>query len=67
MQAQVAHDRADDGILGELAARLHIRRAHRHHTVAVYQATLFIHCDQAVGVAVKRQANVRPAFPDCRL
>ena len=63
-KAQIRHDRADDRILFELAARLHIRRADGHHEVAVDEVALVVDRKAAVRVAVERDARVEVVFLD---
>ena len=57
-KAEVRHDGANDAVLIQLTAALHIEAADCHDEVAVDDFAVFVHGKAAVGVAVKRDARV---------
>src|SRR6476661_5642265 len=61
LEPQVGHDRRDDRIAPKLAPRLQPERDQSHELVPVDLLTLFVDDDQAVRIAVERQANIGAA------
>ena len=61
-EAEVGHDRADDSILVELAARLHVQRADGHDHIAIDFVAVLVHHQAAVGVAIEGHAGVEAVF-----
>ena len=59
-QAGVAHHRGHQGFFGERFLREHVQRGDGHDVVAVNQRAGFVAEQHAVGVAVVRDAEVRP-------
>ena len=63
-QAGVAHHGADQGFFGQRFLREHVERGDGHDVVAVNQLPVFIAQQNAVGVAVVRDADVRLVLDD---
>ena len=57
LEPQVRHHRRHDRLLRQLPAREHARRQDRHDLVAVDDVPLLVGQDQAIGVAVQRDAQ----------
>ena len=58
IQAHIAHNGRDDLLLAEYSAVAHIFAADIKNMVAGYDVTLFVHRKTAVGVTVKREADI---------
>ena len=63
-KAEVGHDRRDDRAAAKLAATLQVQGDKRHHLVAVDDPALLVDDDEAIGVAIQRDADVRAACDD---
>ena len=63
-QTGVAHHGGDQGFFGERFLRQHVQRGDGHDVVAVDQRAVFVAEQDAVGVAVVRDAQVRLVFDD---
>ena len=59
-QSGVAHHGRDQGFFGQGFFRDHVKRGDGHDVVAVNQFSIFVAEQNAVGVAVVRDADVRP-------
>jgi hypothetical protein len=64
VQAEVAHHRGDQRVLGELAGVPHGDGQHGHDVVAVDDPAVGVHRQAAVGVAVVRNAQVGAVLAD---
>ena len=64
VQADVGHDRRNEAAAPQAASFLHRVGADCHHLVTVNNAALFVYGQTAVGVAVKRNAEVVAACFD---
>jgi len=58
MKSEVTHDRGDNRILSQLAARLQRQRAHREDLVTVDDLAVCIDGKAAIGIAVVGNAQV---------
>ena len=61
-EAGVAHDGGDERLLGERALRDHVQRGDGHDVVAVQKAAGLVAEDDAVGIAIVRDAEVGAVF-----
>ena len=61
---EVRHHGGDHARLGQSALVAPALGDHRHHLVAVDQAALLVDQDHPVGVAVERDADIRPHLAD---
>ena len=59
LKPKVGHHGRDHGIALEVAAALQAERDQRHELIAVDHLPLLIDNDQAIGVAIEREADVR--------
>ena len=59
LEAEIGHHRADDARLGEQAILRPAFRDHGQELVAVDQMTVLVGDDDAIGVAVERDADIR--------
>ena len=59
VEAEIAHYRGDERFLGQLVALEEIEADDGQHFVAVEEGAGFIAADQAVGVAIVREADLR--------
>ena len=64
MQPQIGHDGGHHCVSWQLPLPLHVQAACRHDLVAVDQLPPLIHCQAAVCVAVKGDADVIAPSPD---
>ena len=62
LQAKVRHHRRNNAGLGETALVAPALGDHGHYLVAVDHVALFVDDDHPVGVAVKRNPDIRPHF-----
>ncbi len=64
LEAEVAHDRSDEGASPKALGAKHARRAQCHDHVAVDLIAFLVDHDDAVGVAVEGDAEVGAALSD---
>ena len=64
LQPRVAHDRADQGFLRQLSLREQVQPSDGHDVVSVDQFALLVAEQEAVGIAVVRNAQVGAVLPD---
>ena len=67
VQAQVGHDRGDDGVAVELAGLLEVLAAEEEDVVAVDDLALLVHRQATVGVTVVGKARVEAVVHDVLL
>src|SRR5664279_4384273 len=60
--AQIAHDRRDQGVVGEHATLAHGHRQYRHDLVTIDVRTLCVHGKTTVSVAIQGDATVRSSL-----
>ncbi len=58
-EAEVRHHRAHDRIVRQQATLFHVERVDTEHLIAVHDRAVLVDCDQTIGVAVVRDADVR--------
>ena len=63
LEPEIGHDGRDNAGLRKFPVLLPTLRHHRHQLVAIDQPAVLINDDHAVGVAIQRNADVRPQFP----
>jgi len=64
VQAQVAHDRDDEGVVAQLAAVHHVEGNDGHDHIAIDRFARFINRQHAVSVTVKGDTDVAALAPD---
>ena len=57
-QTKVTHDSRHDRVLFQLAHVAHMCTYNRHDLITIHDVAQFIHCQQTVCIAVKRQTDV---------
>ena len=62
LQAEIGHDGGDDAAAGEAAGKMHVARDQAEDLVAVDDFAAFIGEDDAVGIAVERDADIGAMF-----
>ncbi len=63
-QSKVAHHRGDQSVAAQVTAQVPRLGDHRHELVAIDDLAIFIDDDDAVGIAVERDADVGPHLLD---
>ena len=66
IQASVAHDSGDDGLMGERFVGKHIERRDDHNVVSVDQYAGLIAKQDAVSIAIMGNSNICAQFADLR-
>ena len=64
VESGVAHDGRHDGVFLERPLAQHVQSGHGEDVVAVDQIPVLVHEQHPVGVAVVRNSQVRPVFPN---
>ena len=64
LEAEVAHDGRDDAARRKLAAPMPALGDDRHQLIAIDDLAFFVDDDDAVGVAIERDADVGAHFLD---
>ena len=62
----VAHDRGHKDVAWKLALLHEILSAQGHDLVAIQNGALFVHDDEAIGIAVQSKPNIGPRLADLR-
>ncbi len=62
VEAKVAHNGGNKGVLGESPLFHHVQRANGHYTVAVHICSVLIRHEDPVGIAVECHAHMRIVF-----
>src|SRR3989304_4684140 len=64
LKTDITHHRGHQSILTEASGPLHLKGAHRHHLIAIYNPAPLIHEDHPVCIPIMGYSDISPGFPD---